>query len=70
MHRVGTWILHIKSEISYPRRHDMLPILKYLCIIGQKLFILGSLLIKVGVGLNGAFSEADLIFLSWGEGVT
>lgn len=37
MDTTGTWILHIKSEVSYTIQHDMLPILKHPGIIGLNL---------------------------------
>lgn len=33
MNMTATWILYIKNEESNPIRHDLLPILKYTCII-------------------------------------
>ena len=35
----GTRVLHVKSEVSGTIQHDMLPILKYLCIIGVEMLV-------------------------------
>lgn len=42
MHMAGTWILHIKSQLSNVIRHDALPILKYMCIIDSNFMIISS----------------------------